>query len=170
MKQLIYILLVGLMPQLLNAQSQADQLIDQVKQYNQDVLSYDYEQLINWVDPDVIEKGGGKELTIDMTKQQMEATKSLGMYPVEIKPKQPGKFYTSNDRWYTLLPQEVIMKFGPDLFKKTTYYLATSLDKGQNWYFLDLDQHNDESIGIFLPDMPKEIEIPPVEQAQLVIK
>ena len=146
-----------------NAQSQVENLLNDVAKYNAAFLDKDFEKVVNMTIPSVVEKAGGTEL---MTKISIEEGKTIvnsGVYIEKLTPEKPGKIMIAGEDLHAILPQVVTLTVGKTIVKKQAYYLASSSDDGKTWTFLDLEPYDIDSIKDFVPSFTGEIEIPFVE-------
>ena len=168
--KLFAFLILGFLTINLNAQSQVENMIRDVKSFNKAFLDNDFEKLITLTIPSIVELAGGVDEMIKISKEQNETMTSAGMKYVSIDPNKPSKIMFGGSDLHAILSQEVITEIGKDRYKKTGYYLASSNDEGLTWTFVDLEPYDSESIKTFVPSFSGELEIPATEYAEKIDK
>jgi hypothetical protein len=121
------------------------------KNYNV-ILAYTY--------PKIIEMGGGKEKLLDLMKKSFDQMEKEGFTFENQIIKSPGKIFSAGNELHCIVPKETIMNSPRGKFKATYYLLAISKDKGKKWYFLETHKFNDQNLKLILPNFNKELIIP----------
>jgi len=164
------LLIMSFMTICLNAQSQVENMLRDVKSFNEAYLDKDFEKFTALTVPSIVELAGGAEEMVKISREQYETMVSAGMKFVSISPNKPSKIMLGGSDLHAILSQEVITKIGKDEYKRTAYYLASSSDEGKTWTFVDLEPYDSESIKTFVPSFTGDLEIPATEYAEKIDK
>lgn len=137
----------------------------EVKKYNQAFLNKDYDTYVSHMIPSVVKVAGGVELMKGIVIDQAEIYDKSKMSIISIEADSIGLTTKGEKVYHAILRQDVIMKIGENKFNKKAYYLAESDDKGKSWTFLDLEPYDQQSLKVFLPSLPEELNIPTAKPA-----
>lgn len=147
----------------IHAQSQVETMLADAKKFNAAYIEMDFDKYIDMTIPSVVKVGGGKDIMVENAREQYLATISGGLNFESITPLKPGQIMISGDELHSILPQKVINIMGEARFTRTLYFLASSIDEGKTWTFLDLEPYDAESIKTFVPSFTGDLEIPEIE-------
>ncbi len=136
-----------------NIKSQAEKMVTAFKDEN-------YNSLLDYTYPKILEIAGGKVVLESMVKQMMDGMKADGVFVDSAKVGEPGAIFQAGSELHSTITQTVYMKYtGGKMISESTL-LAVSMDEGINWYFLDIKQLTPEMKTQFFPDFNPDLIIP----------
>lgn len=138
------------------------------EEYNQTLIDHDYERIVALTDEDVVMKGGGVKLMVDVEKQKHEFMTASGISIISISPDALISTAINGNEVQAVLSQEIILSVADSKFKKTGYYFVRSKDRGETWRILDLEPFTDDSIKEFIPTISPDITIPEPVQGEII--
>ena len=153
-----------------HAQTQVENILRDAKLFNKANLELDFNTVVDMTVPSIVKLAGGKEIMVNVTKEQFITFSDAGITFISYTPLKPSKIMIGGSDLHSILPQEIVTKVGDDKFKKIAYYLASSNDEGKTWTFVDLEPYDAESIKIFVPSFSGALEIPSLEPAVKIEK
>jgi hypothetical protein len=167
MKKIILVLL--LVPTLVSAQVDGWVIKKQAEQLAMAVLSDDYQTIIKFTYPKVVESLGGPDKMIAIIKKGNTemANQGISFHKVIIG-EQSGKVVNAGNEIHCLIPQTTFMKGPGGKVKTETYLLAISKDKGKHWYFIDAAQLTNENVKSVLPNYNAELKLPAKKQPEFI--
>ncbi len=123
-------------------------------------ISKDYNKVIEMSHPNIVEMGGGdvfmkKLLEDDRMMMEQQSIKYLSGSIIE-----GTDIIKAGDELHCIVSQSIVLEIGGTKVKSFSNLLAASLDGGNNWKFVNLDQHDTESIKVFVPSYNTELIIP----------
>ncbi len=122
--------------------------------------SKNYQTLVKYTYPKVVEMVGGEENLLESVKNAIEGAEAQGLILKDVIMGEPQKLYTAGTELHCLVPQTVIMESSVDVITSNTYLLAVSTDKGKNWYFLDTAMLSEQYIAHLFPNFNNQLQIP----------
>lgn len=123
------------------------------------VKSKDFHTLLDFMHPNIISMGGGKELMQSVLESQLDAFTQQNIEIAEISFGQPSEVVQAQEELHCILPQTTTLSLDGQTFTQEVNLLAASLDEGLTWKFVDLSQYDRESLKIFLPNFNDELKI-----------
>jgi len=123
------------------------------------LLNDDYETLIRFTYPKVIELVGGRDKMISLIKNGKIEMGKQGISFESVIIGTPSKTVIAGSEIHCLVPQTVYMKVPKGKLKSETQLLAVSRDKS-NWFFIDAVNLNKDNIKIVLPNYNFELVLP----------
>lgn len=155
----------------LSGQVQMENLMNDIKKYNEAYINQDHVTFTQYTIPSVVEKGGGEEIMSDVNKESFKTFASSGITIFSLTPQDPEDVKSVNgEENFAIVPQEMVLKVANKKFKKIAYFLARSNNYGKSWTFLDLEPYDEKSIKEFIPLFPDDMEIPKVNDALSEVK
>ena len=136
-----------------NIKSQAEKMVTAFKDEN-------YNSLLDYTYPKILEIAGGKVVLESMVKQMMDDMKADGVFVDSAKVGEPGAIFQAGSELHSTITQTVYMKYTGGRMISESTLLAVSMDAGLNWYFLDIKQLTPEMKTQFFPDFNPELIIP----------
>jgi len=125
------------------------------------LLNDDYETLIRFTYPKVIELVGGRDKMISLIKKGKIEMGEQGISFEKVIIGKPSNIVIAGSEIHCLVPQTVYMKVPKGKLKSGTQLLAVSQDNGSNWFFIDAVNLNKENIKIVLPNYNFDLVLPP---------
>lgn len=117
----------------------------------QAMKEHDLDKRIALTHPNIIAMAGGKESFVSILETERKVFDDQNMKIVRGEFDAPGKIVKAGQELHCLLKQKLIIEFDGAEAEQTTNLLAASLDEGETWTFVDLNQHDTSSIKIFFP-------------------
>jgi hypothetical protein len=143
--------------QRLRAKSQADEI-------GKALSNEDYETVVKYTYPLVVEKLGGRQKMIDVLKTGMGGMKAQGIRVESVTIEAPKDIVAGGSNLFAILPQHLVMSRPGGKITSDTYLVAVSSDKGKNWTFIDGANLSKEKINTILPDFPASLKLPEVRK------
>ena len=116
------------------------------------LLNDDYETVIKFTYPKVIELVGGRDKMISLIKKGKAEMKEQGIAFDKVIIGQPSKTVIAGNEIHCLIPQTIYMKVPKGKMKSETQLIAVSRDNGATWYFIDAINLNKDNIRRILPN------------------
>ncbi len=136
-----------------NIKSQAEKMVTAFKDEN-------YNSLLDYTYPKILEIAGGKEVLESMVKQMMDDMKADGVFVDSATVGEPGAVFEAGTELHSTITQTVYMKYTGGRMISESTLLAVSMDAGSNWYFLDIKQLTPAMKTQFFPEFNPELIIP----------
>lgn len=128
------------------------------------LLNDDYETVIRFTYPKVIEMVGGGEKMIAIMKKGKSEMRDKGISFDKVTIGTPSRTVIAGDEIHCLVPQTVYMKVPDGKMKTETQLIAVSQDKGINWFFIDAVNLNKDNIKRVLPNYNFDLMLPAKKQ------
>jgi hypothetical protein len=128
------------------------------------LLNDDYETVIRFTYPKVIELVGGRDKMISLIKKGKIEMGQQGISFDKVTIGNPSKTVIAGDEIHCLVPQTVYMKVPKGKMKSETHLIAVSQDNGANWFFIDTVKLNKDNIKIVLPNYNFDLILPAKKQ------
>ena len=130
----------------------------------------DYEKVLGYLPPRVIQQRGGRAATLREIKEQFAQARDLGAERLEAlpgriaPPKQVGSWLTS------LIPLTAILHSAHLDLTQETHVLALSSDQGKKWFFVLLYEISQAELNAWFPEFKGKIVVPqdPLPKIELV--
>ncbi len=168
MKKSISYLVLFFIPCFLLAQDYSSTIVEGAERFTKAKKIGRYNLAVDMMHPDLVEKGGGKESMVKIIKSEQEMFDVQGFTIIETTTLLPLEIVSTEKNMHCLVPQLTIIQLGEAKFNSKRYILASSPDKGENWYYLNLEAYNDNSIKIFFPEWNDQLKIPEPEPAVMI--
>jgi hypothetical protein len=124
------------------------------------LLNDDYETVIKFTYPKVIQLVGGRDKMISLVKKGKIEMGQQGISFDQVIIGKPSKTVAAGDEIHCLVPQTVYMKVPNGKMKSETQLIGVSRDKGVNWYFIDAVNLNKDNIRSVLPNYNFDLTLP----------
>lgn len=128
------------------------------------LLNDDYETVIKFTYPKVIEMVGGRDKMISLIKNGKTEMKQQGITFNKVIIGRPSKTVIAGNEIHCLIPQTIYMKVPKGKMKSETYLIGVSRDKGVNWYFIDAANLNNDNVKRVLPNYNFDLTLPTKKQ------
>ena len=138
------------------ATAQSD-LVKSVKTYIDAYIDADVETLFFLTHPNIVSMGGGKEYVLEDIRGERKAFDNMNMDFLEGMVGTPSIAIESNDELQIVVPITYIVMFNDEKYKSNSSLFAGSSDGGETWRFINLDQHDKESLKIYVPNLSDDI-------------
>ena len=158
MRQLTFLL--TFLTTLTFAQVDSDVIKKQAELTAKALLNDDYETLIKFTYPKVIELVGGRDKMISLIKKGKIEMGQQGISFDKVIIGKPSKTVIAGDEIHCLVPQTVYMKVPKGKLKSETQLLAVSRDNGSNWFFIDAVSLTKDNIKRVLPNYNFDLVLP----------
>ncbi|HET6542910.1 MAG TPA: hypothetical protein VFG46_20630 [Chryseolinea sp.] len=158
MRQLTFLL--TFLTTLTFAQVDSDVIKKQAELTAKALLNDDYETLIKFTYPKVIELVGGRDKMISLIKKGKIEMGQQGISFDKVIIGKPSKTVIAGDEIHCLVPQTVYMKVPKGKLKSETQLLAVSRANGSNWFFIDAVSLNKDNIKRVLPNYNFDLVLP----------
>lgn len=120
----------------------------------------DYNTILNYTYPKIIEIGGGKNKLFSLIKSSYEKMEKEGFFFEDEILGEPQKVYIAGKELHCIVPKNEIMKTPKGRIKATYYLLGISKDDGKNWFFIESHMLNSENIKTIFPNFNYDLKIP----------
>lgn len=132
------------------------------------LLQDDYETLIKFTYPKVVEMVGGQAKMISLIKKGKAEMGQQGISFEKVTIGSPSKTVNAGNEIHCLIPQTITMKVPNGKMKSETYLLAISKDNGNHWYFIDTVSLTLENIKNVLPNFNTDLKLPTKKQPKFI--
>ena len=140
------------------AQNEFVKVIHEFAEINVQALKdNDMDKRMALVHPNLIAMGGGADSYRSILESENEMMKQHELTVLRAEFGVPGDVVKAGPELHCIVPQKLFVKFGGKPAEQTTNLLAASLDDGETWKFVDLNQHDASSIKIFFPYFNNEL-------------
>jgi len=133
------------------------------------LLEDDYESLLKFTYPKVIELVGGRERMISIIKNGKAEMKQQGISFESVTIGEPSETVKAGDEIHCLIPQTVFMKVPKGKMKSESYLLAVSQDNGNNWFYIDTTNLTMDNVKMVLPNYNSDLKIPVKNEPQFIV-
>ncbi len=159
MKRIFTLCFIVLHAATIIAQSPSKSLDRDLSSYIDACVANDIERLITLTDSLYVEINGGDSLYREVIKSNSAANLGSGMTKETIRPMEYSSIVESKEQHQLLITVEAVLKVASKRFKSIYQILSTSNNGGMNWKFIDLDNHDEESVKIFIPNLNPDLMI-----------
>ena len=143
-------------------------LQEQVSHLTHAIVSNDYEMLVKFTYPALVEKAGGPEKSLEQIKKDIEDLKNKGITFDSISFGQPTIFVNAGEEIHTLIPETLFLNVPRGTLMSESYLIAITKDKGLTWYFIDTAEIDSNNVKKTLPHYNLDIKIPPQKDPVLI--
>jgi len=133
---------------------------DQAEKVVKSVFVAEYDTLIKYTHPNIIEFSGGKDVLVNAIKKQMADLESQNatMDKVIIGEEIIAKRY--KNEYHALVPRTIIMTINDQTLTTDGYLFGFSNSEGKNWTFVEADKLKSEAAKKLFPNFKTNIKIP----------
>jgi len=140
------------------AQNEFTKVIHEFAEINvQAIKENDLDKRLALVHPNLIAMGGGIESYRSILETEKEMMDQHKITIVRAEFGAPGDIVKAGSELHCIVPQKLFIEFGGEPAEESTNLLAASLDDGETWKFVDLNQHDTSSIKVFFPYYSAEL-------------
>lgn len=168
MKKILLITTLAFLAFSLQAQDYFGAIKKDVAKFNSAIVSQDYDTYIQYLNPDILEKAGGKEVMIQVEKDKAVANASVGFKTESIVPVKMSEIVNAGAELHTIVTQEEVIRVADSKFKRKAFYLAATRDGGETWTFVDLEPYTVDAIKLYIPDYNSALKFPAAEPAEII--
>lgn len=154
-----FIIIVAIV-QLLVSQTHSEEIKKQAEIAAKALVDGDYETLIKYTYPKLIERMGGKDYFMNIINAGKAQMASQGTTLEKFTIGTPSDVVKAGNELHALVPQTLTMKVKNGKMKTDGYLIAISKDNGSHWFFLDTSTLNMENIKMILPNYNMALVIP----------
>ena len=134
---------------------------EQAQQTANALLQGDYETLMKFTHPKVIELIGGRDKMMTLLKNGTVEMQQQGVSFESVAIGDPSPTVKAGDELHCLVPQTIFMKVPKGKLKTESHLLAVSQDNGRNWVFIDTVKLDENNIKMVLPNYNFDLKLPP---------
>jgi hypothetical protein len=146
------------------AQTSNNNLNSQLQLMKKYFLERNFAEYSNFVYPKVIEIYGGKEKMILLSQTSIKKMEAQGYSILDISFKDPSKFITEGNETQFSITQELTIQSPKGKMVSEFTLIGISIDKGENWKFIDTAGRTKDKIIQKFPNLNAEIIINPIQQ------
>lgn len=132
------------------------------------LLQDDYETLIKFTYPKVVEMVGGRDKMISLIKKGKIEMAQQGISFETVIIGEPSKTVNAGNEIHCLIPQTIFMKVPNGKMKSETYLIAVSKDNGNHWFFIDTVNLTMNNVKSVLNNYNSELKIPAKKQPEFI--
>ena len=129
-------------------------------------VSKDFDSVIKMSHPNIVEMGGGDVFMKQLLTEERTMMENQNITYISGDVTEATDIVEAGTELHCIVSQAIVMQIGTTKVKSFSNLLAASLDGGNNWKFVNLDQHDAESIKVFVPSYNPELEIPTVRPTE----
>ena len=141
-----------------------DNLMHQANQVADAFLKKDFETVVRFTNPGVLQKMGGKRKFLGTVSTVLGRMQEEGATFREVTIGRPEKIVKVKNEYHSILPETIVMAVNGGTFTTTSFLYATSHDQGENWYFIDGSSLTKDNIKLIVPSYDGQLEIPESKQ------
>jgi hypothetical protein len=123
-----------------------------LKSYLSAVISSDYPRVASMTHPRIVDLAGGEDFLISQMEEEKKMYNDMNLRLINITTGATSPIVAAGPELHALIPYTAEYDNGGSVYIEKNYYLASSLDGGSLWYFLDFKKYDVESIKAFLPE------------------
>lgn len=117
----------------------------------------DLDKRMALVHPNLIAMGGGDKSYRSILGSEKEMMDQHKIKIVKAEFGEPGKIVKAGPELHCIVAQKLFVEFDGEPAEESTNLLAASLDDGETWKFVELNQHDASSIKVFFPYYSDEL-------------
>lgn len=140
--------------------AQQSQLKRDAQKYLDAVVKGDHVTVAQMTHPDITAKAGGIELMIKDLESESEAFKAQKVKFISGEVGGDVEILNFEHQFQTLQPVIINLTIDNEAYIARNNYLAVSDNKGDNWYFVDLEKYDEASLEAFIGAIHEGIVIP----------
>jgi hypothetical protein len=130
-----------------------------LKSYLAAVISSDYPIIASMTHPRIVEMAGGVAFLISQMDEEKKMYNDMNLRLINITTDTTSPIVAAGPELHALIPYTAEYDQGGSVYNEKNYFLASSLDGGKSWYFLDFKKYDVESIKAFLPEYNSKLDI-----------
>lgn len=137
-----------------------ENIIKSAQTYTQAYIDSDVDKLFFLTHPNIVSMGGGKEYVLEDIRRERMAFDNMNMKFVSGDVGTPSIPVTENGELQVIVPVKYVVDLNGDKYESNSSLFAGSSDDGETWRFVNLDQHDRESLLLFIPSLSDQIKFP----------
>ncbi|HEY3405787.1 MAG TPA: hypothetical protein VGK59_20525 [Ohtaekwangia sp.] len=165
-KYLIFIFLLS--GPLVLAQGNNQHVKEQAEATAKALIEDDYETLLKFTYPKVIELVGGRDQMISLIKKGKIEMKEQGITFEQVTIGEPTPIVTAGNEIHCLIPQTILMKVPNGKVRSESHLLAVSQNSGEHWFFIDTVKLNKDNIKMVVPNFNEALQLPDKKEPQFI--
>ena len=142
------------------AQSPKESLAIQAKENADAMLKKDYETMVRFMYPPVVESMGGFQKALNFMRSSMAKMESQGWTLKTLTVGQPSAIVIEGREDVAIVPSEMVMIVEGKTVRVNSCLVAVTQDEGKNWYFFDGAQMPKEKLSQIYPKLVATVVIP----------
>jgi hypothetical protein len=158
-----FTLLLLILSLLAKSQDKKSILKNQAQEMSQASINGNYDLVLKYTYPKIVEEFGGSENFIAEINKAMGNLKAEGTQIEKVEIGESGDFFKAGDELHSILNEKITLNTKKGKFLIDSYLLAISSDNGQNWFFIDCNIGKDFILS-FLPNFNNELIIPEINK------
>jgi hypothetical protein len=124
----------------------------------------DLDKVIDLTFPLAVAAMGGREKAIQREQEALKRAEQAGFKLLSVKEvPPPDKILSTKKARYCVVPVSFQVKVGEDKFLLRSALIGISIDSAKTWKFVDISL-GEKNIRKYIPDIPIELEFPPVAE------
>lgn len=162
----LFLLLVSLLGTAASAQAQLDeaaakQLKTQAEECSRAFVEGDFERLVDYTHPKVVEMAGGREKMVEFVRKDVAEMKAEGFEPLSFAPGEPSQVLKDGAQTYVVVPAKLRMRTPGTVYVSESFLIGVSADGGKTWKFISGSNGGRESLKLILPEAAAKLDLPP---------
>lgn len=141
---------------------------EQAEQMASALLHGDYETMVKFTHPKVVELIGGRDKMISLLKNGTLEMQQQGISFESVIIGEPSSIVKAGEDLHCLIPQTIFMKVPKGKLKTESHLLAISKDKGIHWVFIDTVKLDKDNVKMVVPNYNPELQLPPKGEIQFI--
>ena len=130
----------------------------------------DYERILAYLPPQVLQRSGGPAAWRREIKEQFAQVRASGVESFEAVPGRPANPKPIGHWLVSLIPLTAVLHHAHLDLTQSTQVLGLSVDQGKHWYFVPLYQVSQAELNAWLPELAGRVVVPldPAPRLELV--
>ena len=141
-------------------ESAKDNLKIQVDQMVHALISKDYNTLLKFTYPKLIENKGGPDKAMAEIIEAVESLKKQDIALDSISIGQPTEFVKAGNEIHTIIPETLFIQVPRGILKSEGYLIGITQNLGKTWHFIDGADVNTSNITTILPNYNPKLRLP----------
>lgn len=130
------------------------------EEMGQSLLNKDFEKLVEFTYPKLIEFIGGKQKMIESLKKVINEMNANGVDFIKISFENPTEIIVENNELQSILPQRIEMKMPNGRLISNSSLIAISKDNGVNWFFIDASSKTIQTLKSTFSNLSEKLKLP----------
>jgi len=123
-------------------------------------VNKDFDKVVTMSHPNIVEMGGGDTFMKQLLTDDRSMMEKQSIKYISGAVEEGTDIIKAGDELHCIVSQSIVLEIGGTKVRSYSNLLAASLDGGNNWKFVNLDQHDASSIKVFVPSYNTELIIP----------
>jgi hypothetical protein len=138
----------------------SEEIVQAAKIYAQAHLNEDYELLLDYTYPTVIEQAGGREAYKKVLQQVNELQKTRGMRLAQFEIHDPLEQVKVGKEYHVIVPYRSITKVKGGKLTADNTLIAVATESKSKWYFIETTSLTERNLVKVLPAWNNTLELP----------